>query len=83
MTDQPIALVDHDPVTRRALDEQGVPPHRTTEIARALVEGGKQTGSRLFYRTVDNTLSAAAKRKNSLLEKVEDGWALIEWRRPA
>ncbi len=30
------ALVDHDPRTRRALDEQGVPPHRTTEIARAL-----------------------------------------------
>ncbi len=34
------ALVDHDPVTRRALDEQGVPPHRTTEIARALEVNG-------------------------------------------
>jgi hypothetical protein len=30
------ALVDHDPPTRRALDEQGVPPHRSTEVARAL-----------------------------------------------
>lgn len=30
------ALADHDPTTRRALEEQGVPPHRSTEIARAL-----------------------------------------------
>jgi len=34
------ALVDHDPHTRRALDEQGVPPHRATEIARALEVNG-------------------------------------------
>ncbi len=34
------ALVDHDAVTRRALDEQGVPPHRTTEVARALEVNG-------------------------------------------
>jgi hypothetical protein len=34
------ALVDHDPATRAALDEQGVPPHRRTEIARALDVNG-------------------------------------------
>src|SRR5690606_479057 len=34
------ALVDHDPRTRRALDEHGIPPHRTTELARALEVNG-------------------------------------------
>jgi hypothetical protein len=34
------ALVDHDPHTRDALDDQGVPPHRATELVRALEVNG-------------------------------------------
>jgi hypothetical protein len=56
-------------------------PAGATEIARALVEGGKKTSSKAFNRTVDNTLEKAAKKQNPAVEKIEGEWALKEWRR--
>jgi hypothetical protein len=47
-----------------------------------LIEGGKETTSKAFYRTVDNTLKAAAKRKNSVVVKIGSQWALTEWNLP-
>ena len=46
-------------------------PAGATEIALALKKGGKQSGSKLFSRTVDNTLAAAAKRKSAIVEKID------------
>jgi hypothetical protein len=54
-------------------------PAGATEISLALIDGGKQTGSPQFNRTVDNTLIGAAKRKNAVVEKIEGEWALKEW----
>jgi hypothetical protein len=58
-------------------------PAGATEISLALRDGGKQTDSPQFNRTVDNTLAAAAKRKSAVLEKIDGEWALKEWRNPA
>lgn len=54
-------------------------PAGATEISLALIESGKQTDSPQFNRTVDNTLTAAAKRKSAVVEKIDGEWALKEW----
>jgi hypothetical protein len=54
-------------------------PAGATEIALALIEGGKQTDSEQFNRTVDNTLIGASKRKNTIVEKINGEWTLKEW----
>jgi hypothetical protein len=55
-------------------------PQGATAIANALLAGGKETTAKAFYRTLDNTLADAAKKKNSELIKVGKKWALKEWK---
>jgi hypothetical protein len=57
-------------------------PARTVEIARALLEGGKSTTSKKFYRTVFNTLTEAAKTKKTEIAKNGNVWVLKEWNLP-
>jgi hypothetical protein len=55
-------------------------PMGTTEIANALVEGGIETESKAFYRTLFNVLTTAASRKNNPeVIKMGAGWGLPEW----
>lgn len=57
------------------LNDKGAPAG-TTEIATALVQGGIETNSKTFYRTLFNTLKAASKKKSSELVKIGNQWAL-------
>jgi hypothetical protein len=54
-------------------------PASSTEIGNALVAGGKQTKSKQFNRTLDNTLKAASERQSSEIVRVKGEWALKEW----
>lgn len=50
-------------------------PKKTTEIAKALEEGGLQHTSKRWFATVQTTLN----RMHGVIVKLPNGWGLLEW----
>jgi hypothetical protein len=54
-------------------------PQKLTVMAKALLKGGVKTDSKLFHRTLFNTLTIASKRKHSEIVHIGMLWGLKEW----
>jgi hypothetical protein len=54
-------------------------PASTSELVKVLRDGGKESESKSFYRTVFNMLTHASERKVPQVVKIDSKWALPEW----